>query len=60
MPQYGYFGGVTNLTNGVAGLVGLRGAIEVANGLWITLEPQITFGRSSQLYFVNAGVDIKF
>jgi hypothetical protein len=58
--QYGYFGGVTNLTNGVAGLVGLRGAIEVANGLWITLEPQITFGRSSQLYFVNAGVDIKF
>ena len=51
---------MTNLTNGVAGLVGLRGAIEVANGLWITLEPQITFGRSSQLYFVNAGVDIKF
>jgi hypothetical protein len=59
--QYGYFGGVTNLTNGVAGLVGLRGAIEVTPGLWASIEPQVTFGTgSSRLYFVNIGADIRF
>jgi hypothetical protein len=59
--QYGYFGGVTNLTNGFAALVGLRGALQLGDGVWLTLEPEIAIGSAgSRLYFVNAGIDIQF
>lgn len=59
--QYGYFGGVTGLKNGVAGLVGLRGALWVAEGVWITLNPQATFAKASNhILFLSFGVDIGF
>jgi hypothetical protein len=59
--QYGYFGGVDGLDDGVALLVGLRGALQLGDSLWIVLNPQVTFGKSdAHLFFVNLGVDFRF
>lgn len=58
--QYGYFGGVEGLDNGIAGLLGLRGALKLGDGLWITLTPRIAIGDGSQTYFISAGMQIDF
>ena len=59
--QYGYFGGVTDLHNGVAFVLGVMGGVEVSPGFWITFNPQIAFGSGGDMvYFFNFGVDLRF
>ena len=59
--QYGYFGGVTDLHNGVAPLLGLAGRYNVDKGFGITLNPQIGFGHSGDvIFFINFGAQIDF
>src|SRR5262249_59722253 len=55
--QYGYFGGVDGLDNGFALLVGLRGALRLGEQVWLVLNPQVTFAKSSNhIFFLNLGV----
>jgi uncharacterized protein (TIGR03382 family) len=59
--QYGYFGGVEGLHNGVACLIGLRGALNLGEGIWLVLNPQIALAKqSNHIFFLNVGVDINF
>lgn len=59
--QYGNFGGVTDLDDGVALLLGLTGGVQVSEGIRVTLAPQIAFGNGGdQVYFVHLGVQIAF
>ena len=59
--QYGYFGGVKGLDNGVAFLIGLRGAVNLGEGIWLVLNPQVTLAKqSNHIFFLNLGIDIGF
>ena len=59
--QYGSFGGVEGLDNGIAFLIGLRTAVDCGGGIWVVLDPQVTFGKSdAHLFFLNLGVDLQF
>jgi hypothetical protein len=59
--QYGYFGGVDGLDNGIAFLIGLRGALNVGEGIWIVLNPQFAIAKqSNNIFFLNVGAEIKF
>jgi len=59
--QYGYFGGVTGLTDGFALLVGVRSALKLGEGVWAVLNPQVTFANGgNRIFFLNAGIDIGF
>ena len=59
--QYGYFGGVTDVHNGVALLLGLRGGVQVTDHVWFMLSPEITIGNSaSKVFFVQIGVQYSF
>jgi hypothetical protein len=59
--QYGYFGGVEGLKNGVAALVGLRGALNLGEGIWLVLNPQFAIAKQSNtIFFLNVGAEIKF
>jgi hypothetical protein len=59
--QYGYFGGVTKVTNGFAGMVGLRGAVSLAQGVWVSVNPQAAFASGgNDAFFLNFGLDIDF
>jgi hypothetical protein len=59
--QYGNFGGVVEVTNGFAGVVGLRGAAKITDGVWISLNPQAAFATGGNYaFFLNFGVDIDF
>ena len=59
--QFGYFGGVTDVHNGVALEIGLRSGVQVADHLWVTFSPEMTFGNSGdKIYFLNLGVLYSF
>jgi hypothetical protein len=59
--QYGHFGGVTRLDDGVALLLGLRGGIPLGSAIQLTVTPQVAFGNAgSRLYFLSAGLDLRF
>lgn len=59
--QYGYFGGVKEVSNGLAGLAGLRAAVSIANGLWISANPQAVLASGgNHAFFLNGGIDIDF
>ena len=59
--QYGYFGGVTDLQNGFAPLVGLAARLSLGSGVGLTFNPQVGFGDSGDtIYFINLGVQIDF
>jgi hypothetical protein len=59
--QYGYFGGVTDLHNGIAPLVGLAARLALGPGIGLTFNPQAGFGDSGDtIYFINLGVQIDF
>ncbi len=59
--QYGFFGGVTGLDDGIAGLVGLSGEVTVDEGFRITLNPQLSFGDSGDMIvIIQAGILIAF
>jgi len=59
--QYGYFGGVDGLDNGIAFLVGLRGALNLGEGIWLVLNPQFAIAKdSNNIFFLNVGAEIKF
>jgi len=59
--QYGYFGNVVEVSNGLAGLVGLRGAVSIANGVWVSANPQAAFASGgNHAFFLNLGLDIDF
>ena len=59
--QYGYFGGVTDLHNGFAPLIGLAGRINVDKGIGITFNPQFGLGDSGDfVFFLNVGAQIDF
>jgi len=59
--QYGYFGGVDDVDNGVAIYLGFMAGYQVSPGVWITANPQITFADAgNRLYFFNLGVLIAF
>ncbi|HVE42334.1 MAG TPA: hypothetical protein VNM14_20790 [Planctomycetota bacterium] len=59
--QYGNFGGVDGVDNGIAFLLGLRGALNVGEGIWIVLNPQVALAKqSNNIFFVNLGAEIKF
>jgi len=59
--QSGYFGGVTDLEDGFAALIGLRAGAKVEEGIWVTVAPQICFGDSGDfILLLQAGVLIEF
>lgn len=59
--QYGSFGDVDNVNEGIAGLIGIRGALNVGKGMAITLDPQVAFGNAgARIYFLSAGLDLRF
>lgn len=59
--QFGDFGGVTDLDDGVALLVGAVGGVQFSEGLWATVTPQVGFGDSGdRVYFLQFGVQILF
>ncbi len=59
--QYGNFGGVDGLDDGIAFLLGLRGGLNVGDGIWIVLNPQFAIAKeSNNIFFVNVGAEIKF
>ena len=59
--QYGYFGGVDDLDNGVALTVGLLGGLRVTERVSFTLNPQIAFADAGdRIFFLHAGVNVGF
>ena len=59
--QYGHFGGAAGLVDGFAALIGLRGALKIADGVWVTLNPQMTFANGgNRIFFLNLGIEIGF
>ena len=59
--QYGHFGGVDEVDNGVAGILGIDSGIKIAENLAIIFNPQIAFGHAGdQIYFINLGLQYRF
>jgi hypothetical protein len=59
--QYGYFGGVTDLVNGAAFVLGAKGGLQFSQGFWATFNPQMALGHAGDLvFFFNFGVDYVF
>ena len=58
--QYASFGSVTDTDNGVGLLLGVAGSYEVSQGMWITLNPQVSFGGGDMIFFGLLGMEISF
>lgn len=59
--QYGDFGRVTRMENGIAFLAGLRLEVDLLPGLAFTLEPEIALGdRNGYIVFALGGVRLEF
>jgi hypothetical protein len=59
--QYGHFGGVTDLDNGISVLLGGVGGIQLTEGLWVTASPQIALADAGDfIFFAHLGVQISF
>lgn len=59
--MYGNFGGITDLDDGISGLVGVAGGINIDKGFWVTYNPQIAVaGSDAFVVFHNFGVLIEF
>lgn len=59
--QYGYFGGVDDLDNGVALLAGLWGGLRVEDHVRVTLNPQVAFADAGdRIFFLHLGLAIDF
>ena len=59
--QYGYFGGVTDLENGVALLLGLTGGLNLGEGFWIGCTPQLAIADEGDFIFHGSvGLVIEF
>ncbi|HYF00545.1 MAG TPA: hypothetical protein VEJ18_16615 [Planctomycetota bacterium] len=57
---YGRFGGVSDLEDGVAALVGLQAGLNLCQGLALTASPQVALGAGDQVYFLQAGLAVRF
>ena len=45
----------------MAFLIGLRGAVNVGEGIWLVLNPQYAIAKQSNaIFFLNVGAEIKF
>lgn len=59
--QFGHFGGITDTDDGVALLIGAVGAVQVTNGLWVTLTPQAAFADAGDnIFFLHLGLQVEF
>lgn len=58
--QYASFGSVTDTDNGVGLLIGVAAGVEIGRGIWITLNPQVSFGGGDMLVFGLAGLQVSF
>jgi len=59
--EYGYFGGVTDLDDGVAALFGAVFGVNLGGGIWVSYSPQLAVADAGNLIFFNSlGVVIEF
>ena len=59
--QYGYFGGVTDLQNGIALRAGLVGGVSLTDGIMVVYNPELALGDDGDtILFNNLGVMIRF
>jgi hypothetical protein len=59
--QFGHFGGVSDLDNGVAFLLGAEGGVTFAEGFRAFFNPQVTFGQGGDMiFFLSVGVAYSF
>lgn len=59
--QYGWFGGIEGLGDGIAPMAGLDFGVYVGSGLTLTLAPAGTFGRGGDsIYTTSLGLVIEF
>ena len=58
--QYASFGSVTDTDNGTGLLLGVAAGFEVGEGLWITLNPQMSFGGGDMIFFGLVGFQVTF
>lgn len=58
--QYASFGSVTDTDNGVGLLLGVAAGFEVGEGLWISLNPQVSFGGGDMIFFGLVGFQVSF
>jgi hypothetical protein len=59
--QYAHYGGIADLNNGMAPVVGLAGGVYLGKGLTLTLGSQVIQGDSSSRIYLNSlGLMIEF
>ena len=55
--QYGNFGDTSDLNSGMAALFGLNAGLRIVGPVWLTLDPQVSFGNSGDaVYFLKFGL----
>ena len=58
---YANFGGITDLTDGFGGLLGVRLGVAVDSGVWLTYDPQVAFaGPQDFIVFHLFGIGFEF
>lgn len=59
--QYGFYGGIEGLENGVAGIAGLTGGVYLGAGLTATVGSQVVFGQAGdKIVLSSVGLLIEF
>jgi hypothetical protein len=58
--QFGHFGGVTDLDNGLAFVLGVEGGVTFAEGFRAVFIPQLAIGDGDTVFFLNLGVVYSF
>jgi hypothetical protein len=58
--QYATYGGVTDLHDGIAPVVGLTGGVTITKGVAITVSPSYILGKKDSIILGLVGVEIDF
>jgi len=57
--EYAHFGSIDETDSGTGLLLGLSAGLQFVEGLWVTLNPQVSIGEDP-VFFVHLGVTIAF
>ena len=58
--QYGKFGGVSDVDDGIAFTLGATAGINVSEQLWVTFTPEVALGDGENIIFNHLGLLYKF
>ena len=58
--QYGSFGGVTDVDDGIAYTLGATGGYRLSEQFWITYTPELALGDGENIIFNHLGLLYKF